>query len=88
MVSASSQAIIFLTVLIIVMLSLGHVDELVVWLHRVLHVEVLSRRVLLVENCLDDVLEYSPAVLQVQVNLRGKCIRLDADEADNVMRLA
>lgn len=60
-------------------------DQLVIWLHRVLHVEILSRGILLLEHGRDHILQDGPTVLQVQVDLVCESIRFDADKADDVM---
>ena len=84
---AISEAVVLLTVVFILVLGLDHVDQLVIWLDRVLHVEILSRCMLLLQNRLDQVFEHGPAILHVYVELAGKGFRLHADEADDIMGL-
>jgi len=85
---SQSEAIVFIAAFVILVLRLHHVDQPVVRLHRVLHVQVLCRRVLLPQHGLHHVLEHCPAVLHIEVDLARESVRLDVHEADDVMGLA
>ena len=60
-------------------------DQFIVGLDRVLHVEILSRWLLLLQHCLNQVFENSPAILKAEINLASEGIGFDIDKAHDFM---
>ena len=82
----SRSETIFFTI-VVFLLSLDHVNQLVIDLAWILDVQVLSRDKALSKDCHNDILEDSPAVLQIQVDLISEGLWCERLKADNLMRL-
>ena len=83
-----SETIVFLVVVIIVIgLSLNHMNQPVVRLRGILHVQVLSRELFLLQARLNHIFEHGPAVLNIEIDLISETIWIDVDKSDYLVSL-
>ena len=85
--SLSESSVIIFLIIILLDFSLDHVDKSVVWINDILDVDILGGLLLLLEQGDNEVLEDSPTVWHVKVDLLSELLWVDRGVSNDLMGL-